>query len=666
VSQLCIRDYHFVKWSDDSTANPRTDTNVTGPISVTASFAINVYSLTYSAGDHGSLTGDTSQSVNHGSDGSAVTAVPATGYHFVKWSDDSTANPRTDTNVTGNISVTASFAINQYTLTYSSGLGGSLTGSTLQTVNHGADGTAVTAVPNTGYHFVNWSDSSTANPRTDTNVTGNKSVTASFAINTYSLAYTSAGHGTISGSASQTVNYGANGSAVTAVPDAHYHFVQWSDGVSTASRTDTNVTANVSVSASFAIDTFTLTYTAGANGSITGSSPQTVGYGSDGSAVTATPNSGYHFVKWSDDSTANPRTDTNVTGPISVTASFAVNNSAPSLSLDAGNDLSVNEGSTHTYAFTISDPDVGDTFTFVSGYPTCGTGGTLVSGSGSISNALLKGSFQCTFPDGVIPAQTTQVKVKVKDASNAASNEDTQTVTVANVSPTVATFGGPNVLYGPLVFGLTGSFSGTFTDPGLVDYPWTASFTWGGVADTDPTHQFTVSSGNGTDTHSFTARPTFTSAGCNKEAIAKVTDKDGGWGTKSATVQVGTGEFLAPVSNTPVTDKLKNGQVLPVKVRIADCNGNPITGLAPTIALKKGDLTDGVNDDSTVTVTPDSVSGADTSGVMRAADGYYIYNMKVSLPNADLGITPYTIIITPGITGYVANMQLRHNIMATK
>jgi hypothetical protein len=40
--------------------------------------------------------------------------------------------------------------------------------------------------------------------------------------------------------------------------------------------------------------------------------------------------------------------------------------------------------------------------------------------------------------------------------------------------------------------------------------------------------------------------------------------------------------------------------------------------------------------------------------------------MKVSLPNADLGITPYTIIITPGITGYVANMQLRHKIMATK
>ena len=31
---------------------------------------------------------------------------------------------------------------------------------------------------------------------------------------------------------------------VTAVPDAHYHFVDWSDGVATATRTDTGVTAS--------------------------------------------------------------------------------------------------------------------------------------------------------------------------------------------------------------------------------------------------------------------------------------------------------------------------------------------------------------------------------------------------------------------------------------
>lgn len=69
-----------------------------------------IYTLTYSAGPNGSITGTTSQEVLDGQDGTPVTAVPDTGYTFIDWSDTSTANPRTDTNVTGNISVTANFA----------------------------------------------------------------------------------------------------------------------------------------------------------------------------------------------------------------------------------------------------------------------------------------------------------------------------------------------------------------------------------------------------------------------------------------------------------------------------------------------------------------------------------------------------------------------------
>jgi hypothetical protein len=80
--------------------------------------------------------------------------------------------------------------------------------------------------------------------------------------------------------------------------------------------------ATVDIGALEFYGTFTLTYTAGSYGSISGSSPQTVEKGADGSAVTAVPDDGYSFVKWSDDSTANPRTDTNVQNHISVTASF--------------------------------------------------------------------------------------------------------------------------------------------------------------------------------------------------------------------------------------------------------------------------------------------------------------------------------------------------------
>src|SRR5439155_382171 len=158
----------------------------------------------------GSLTVTTPQTVNHGANGTAVTAVANTGYHFVNWSDLSTANPRTDTNVTANISVTANFAINTYTLTYTAGANGTISGTTPQTVNHGANGTAVTAVADTGYHFVKCSDLSTANPRTDTNVTANISVTANFAINTYTITASAGANGNISPSGAVTVNHGAN------------------------------------------------------------------------------------------------------------------------------------------------------------------------------------------------------------------------------------------------------------------------------------------------------------------------------------------------------------------------------------------------------------------------------------------------------------------------
>jgi trimeric autotransporter adhesin len=72
---------------------------------------INTYTLTYTAEDNGSIAGTSPQNVNEGASGSAVTAIPDGGYHFLKWSDDSTDNPRTDTNVIGNISVTAQFVV---------------------------------------------------------------------------------------------------------------------------------------------------------------------------------------------------------------------------------------------------------------------------------------------------------------------------------------------------------------------------------------------------------------------------------------------------------------------------------------------------------------------------------------------------------------------------
>ena len=66
----------------------------------------------------------------------------------------------------------------------------------------------------------------------------------------------------------------------------------------------------------------TLTYTAGANGTLTGTTPQFVVPGASGTAVTAVASIGYHFASWSDGVLTAARTDTNVTASQSVTANF--------------------------------------------------------------------------------------------------------------------------------------------------------------------------------------------------------------------------------------------------------------------------------------------------------------------------------------------------------
>jgi len=146
---------------------------------------------------------------------------------------------------------------------------------------------------------------------------------------TYTLTYTAGEHGSIDGDSPQTVDAGDDGSQVTAVPDAGYHFTGWSDDVQTAARTDTDVSGDVDVTANFAINTCTLTYTADAHGSIDGDSSQNVDYGDDGSQVTAVPDAGYHFTGWSDGVQTAARTDTEVADDLSVTAHFAANPTTP-------------------------------------------------------------------------------------------------------------------------------------------------------------------------------------------------------------------------------------------------------------------------------------------------------------------------------------------------
>ncbi|GEM_PF-6331540 len=187
-----------------------------------------LYTLVYaSANDsEGTVTGDLEQQVQHGKNGTAVTAVPSTGFSFATWSDDSVENPRTDEGVTDSLSVTASFTWNVYTLSYAALTGGILQGNAEQQVSHGEDGSRVEAIPNTGYQFTSWSDGVVPTSiRTDRNVTSDIAVSAQFEPITYRVSFDTHGGSAIP---DQIVDYQKKAARPSNDPTrSGYRFKDW-------------------------------------------------------------------------------------------------------------------------------------------------------------------------------------------------------------------------------------------------------------------------------------------------------------------------------------------------------------------------------------------------------------------------------------------------------
>ena len=99
------------------------DVNANGH-TIEASFAINVYTITASAGANGAISPSGAVSVNHGDDQS-FTITPDAGYHvldvLVDGSSVGAVTSYTFDDVTTNHTIEASFAINVYTITASAG-----------------------------------------------------------------------------------------------------------------------------------------------------------------------------------------------------------------------------------------------------------------------------------------------------------------------------------------------------------------------------------------------------------------------------------------------------------------------------------------------------------------------------------------------------------------
>ena len=189
-------------------------------------------------------------------------------------------------------------------------------------------GAQISATANYGYHFVQWSDGNTDNPRT-LELTQDTAFTAEFAINQYSITTTSshAERGTTQGDT--TVNY-LEGITISATPNYGYHFTQWNDGNTDNPRT-VQVTEDKTYTAQFDKNIYSITtYCDNQKGSV--DAPNNAEY-LDEITISATANHGYHFTQWSDGNTDNPRALV-LTQDTTFTAEFAV-----SYSGQCGDDL---------------------------------------------------------------------------------------------------------------------------------------------------------------------------------------------------------------------------------------------------------------------------------------------------------------------------------------
>ena len=300
--------YHFTQWSDGVKDNPRTIV-LTQDTTFTAEFAKNKYTISTQSANQtwGTTAGDTTAQYL---DEVEISAIPNHGYHFVRWNDYNTSNPRT-VSVTEDKTYTATFAKNVYSIT-TNAEHGSISG------NNSAeylDFVALTVTPDYGYHFVQWSDGITDNPRTFV-MTQDTTLTAEFAKNTYTISTTSANPewGTTAGDKSALY---LDEVEISAIPNHGYHFVRWNDYNTSNPRT-VSVTEDKTYTATFAKNVYSITTNA-EHGSISGNNSAEY---LDFVALTVTPDYGYHFVQWSDGLKDNPRIF-QITSDTTFTAEFA-------------------------------------------------------------------------------------------------------------------------------------------------------------------------------------------------------------------------------------------------------------------------------------------------------------------------------------------------------
>ncbi len=201
-------------------------------------------------------------------------------------------------------------------------------------------------------------------------------------------------------------------------------------------------------------------------------------------------------------------------------ATVTVVNAAPQVF--AGDDASRNEGALFERAGSFTDPGA-DTWTATVDYG---------DGAGVQALDLVGKTFLLSHAYADNGSYTITVRVTDSDDGTGTDGVD---MTIDNVIPTV--MAGAD---GSVVSGSDYTLTGNFSDPGVIDHPWTWSVNWG----------FGINSTGSTNDQSATISATKQACAAGTfNVVLAVTDKDGGKGTDALTLTVS--HFAVQIDITP-------------------------------------------------------------------------------------------------------------------
>jgi hypothetical protein len=334
--------YLFQNWTDNGQI-VSTNSSYTLAMDVNHSLVANFvpdvmqWSVTTSAAPAagGTTTGD--GLVNDGAS-TTVTATANAGYGFTNWTEGAamvSTNASYTFNATADRVLVANFAaLPSYTVSTSSapvaggatsGDGGFISGSSA----------TVTAAPNAGYFFVNWTENGTqvsTNASYTFNVTANRALVANFSLigtvlRTISTSVSPANSGTTTGGGSY-----ANGTSVTVVATAApgYKFSKWKQGgsnVSSAASYTFTASADRALVATFT-PVYYITGTSNPPAGGTTEADSASYNPGDGGNIQAFPAAGWQFVNWTENGnivgTGTTLSFTNVQANHGYVANFAL------------------------------------------------------------------------------------------------------------------------------------------------------------------------------------------------------------------------------------------------------------------------------------------------------------------------------------------------------